>query len=55
MSHCERMKRTCKQTQRGMLDAISEPDAMLVKTLDLSLNTFTVGLTCDLADSQSSH
>jgi len=37
-------------------DAISEPDAMVVKTLDPSLNTFTIGsgvFTCDPADLQS--
>lgn len=46
------------QTDERDADAISEPDAMVVKTFDPSLNTFTIGsgvLTCDPADLQSSH
>lgn len=46
------------QTDERDADAISEPDDMVVKTLDPSLNTFTTGsgvLTCDPADLQSSH
>lgn len=40
-----------------MLDAVSEADAMVVKTLDLPLNTQLRSgvLTYDLADSQSPH
>ncbi len=63
MSHCEGIKKhkknknTCGQTQREMLGAISEPHAIVVKTVDLPLN-IQLGsgvLTCDQADSHSSH